>query len=87
MMNKWNTVSYTGMTGELPGRIWQHKQKINKGFTEKYNINKLVYYETFDNPSDAIEREKQLKRWSRIKKVTLIKKENPRFDDIAKDWE
>ncbi len=55
MMNKWNTVSYIGMTGELSGRIWQHNQKQNKGLTEKYNINKLVYYETFDNPFDAIE--------------------------------
>lgn len=65
MMNKWDTVSYIGITGNLLGRILSHKQKINKGFTEKYNINKLVYYETFDNPGDAIARKKQLKRWTK----------------------
>jgi len=77
MMNKWNTVSYIGITGKFSIRVWQHKQKVNEGFTKKYNINKLVYYETFDNPSDAIAREKQLKRWSRKKKVELIKKKYP----------
>lgn len=87
MMNKYNTVSYIGMTGDLENRVWEHKQKINQGFTEKYNINKLVYYEVYDNPSDAIAREKQLKRWSRKKKVELIKKDNPKFDDLAKIWE
>ena len=87
MMNKWNTVSYIGITGQLTGRVWQHKQKVNESFTKKYNINKLVYYETFDTPSDAIAREKQLKRWSRKKKVELIKKENPEFKDLSKDWE
>ncbi len=83
MMNKWNTVSYIGMTGELVGRNWQHKQKVNEGFTKKYNINKLVYYEIFDNPSDAIAREKQLKRWRREKKIALVKKENPQFRDLS----
>ena len=87
MMNIWNTVSYIGITGELSNRIWQHKQKVNEGFTKKYNINKLVYYETFDNPDDAIAREKQLKKWSRSKKVELIKKGNPEFKDLSSDWE
>ena len=73
MMNKWNTVSYIGITGELSGRVWQHKQKVNEGFTKKYNINKLVYYETFDNPGDAIAREKQLKRWNRKKKILILR--------------
>jgi|SRR3989338_2794440 len=87
MMNKWNTTSYIGVTGELSGRVWQHKRKVNPGFTQKYNINKLVYYEIFDNPEEAIAREKQLKRWSRKKKVNLIKKHNPKFKDLSKDWE
>jgi len=87
LMNKWNTVSYIGITGSLLGRTWQHKQKVVKGFTEKYNINKLVYYEIFDNPEEAILREKQLKRWSRKKKVDLIKKQNPKFKDLSKNWE
>jgi len=87
MMNKWDTVSYIGVIGNLSGRVFCHKQKMNKGFTEKYNINKLVYYETFDNPGDAIAREKQLKRWTRKKKVLLIRKENPDFQDLSKNWE
>lgn len=87
MMNKWNTTSYIGITGELVGRVLQHKQKLNKGFTEKYNINKLVYYEIFESAEEAINREKQLKRWSRKKKVNLIKRDNPKFKDLSKDWE
>ena len=86
MMNKWNTVSYIGITGELFNRVCQHKQKVNKGFTKKYNINKLVYYEIFDNPNDAIAREKQFKRWRRRKKIELIKKENYEFKDLSEDW-
>ena len=83
MMNKWNTVSYTGMTSDLSERSWQHKEKIVKGFTQKYNINKLVYYETFDSPTDAIEREKQIKKWSRKKKLELIKTVNPELKDLS----
>jgi len=87
MMNRYNTVSYIGITNNIAHRIWQHKEKVNKGFTKKYNINKLVYYETFDNPDEAITREKQLKQWNRSKKVELIKKENPEFKDLSDDWE
>lgn len=87
MMNRWNTVSYVGISGDLSFRVWQHKEKVNEGFTKKYNINKLVYYETYDNPDDAIVREKQLKRWNRKKKVDLIKKENPEFKDLSDGWE
>ncbi len=87
MMNRYNTVSYIGITNNIAHRIWQHKEKVNKGFTKKYNINKLVYYETFDNPDEAIAREKQLKQWSRSKKVELIKKENHEFKDLSDDWE
>ncbi len=86
-MNRWNTVSYVGISGDLSFRVWQHKEKVNEGFTKKYNINKLVYYETYDNPDDAIVREKQLKRWNRKKKVDLIKKENPEFKDLSDGWE
>ena len=87
VMNKWNTTSYIGITSILLERIWQHKHKVVKGFTAKYNLNKLVYYEVFDNPSDAISREQQLKRWSRKKKINLIKKQNPDFRDLSDDWE
>ncbi|MFH1759348.1 MAG: GIY-YIG nuclease family protein [Patescibacteria group bacterium] len=86
MMNKWNTTSYIGVTNDISNRAWQHKQKQVKGFTEKYNLNKVIHYEVFDNPYDAISREKQLKRWSRKKKIELIKKNNPEFKDLSDDW-
>jgi putative endonuclease len=81
--NSRNTVLYTGMTSNLIGRIWQHKNKVIKGFTEKYNICKLVYYEVFDNPMDAISAEKKIKGWVRKKKIDLIKSKNPEFKDLA----
>ena len=87
MMNKHNTVSYIGVSGFLYERVRQHKQKIKDGFTSKYNINKLVYYEEYDYVYHAIERKKQLKRWSRKKKVDLIKKINFNFNDLSQDWE
>jgi putative endonuclease len=85
MMNKWNTTSYVGITRTLPERVWQHKTKVVKGFTAKYSLNKLVCYETFNNPYEAIAREKQLKRWSRKKKVELIKKQNSDFEDLSEN--
>jgi len=87
MMNKWNITTYIGVTGNLVERVWQHKQKLVKGFTEKYNLTKLVYYETFDEPIAAFAREKQLKKWSREKKVWLIKQQNPKFQDLSEAWE
>ena len=72
MTNKIQSVLYIGMTSKLKERIWQHKQKIRKGFTEKYNICKLVHYEVFDNPEAAIKKEKQIKKWERQWKVNLI---------------
>jgi len=86
MMNKWNTVSYVGMTNSLERRVYEHKNHLVKGFTSRYNITKLVYYEEYDNAYDAICREKEIKKWSRKKKVALIKTINPDFKDLAKDW-
>ena len=83
MMNEGNSTSYIGVTSDLKKRVWQHKQKAVPGFTERYNLNKLVYYEVYDDPESAIGREKQLKRWSRIKKSTLIKKRNPSLQDLV----
>lgn len=76
-------VIYVGITSDLAGRVWQHKNKEIKGFTEKYNVNRLVYYEQTDEVWSALEREKQLKKWSRRKKVFLIEKENPEWDDLC----
>ena len=80
--NKSDTL-YTGFTSGLPGRMWQHKQKVIVGFTSKYNINKLLYYEVFEDPYNAIAREKQIKGWTRKKKMDLIKSKNPQFKDLS----
>jgi putative endonuclease len=83
MMNPGNTVIYTGVTSNLEQRIEEHKQKLVKGFTKKYHVTKLVYYEMFDDIEDAIEREKQIKAGSRAKKLRLIQSNNPEFKDIS----
>lgn len=80
--NNTNTVIYTGITNNLLRRMYEHKNKLVKGFTEKYNISKLVYYEQYSTPYDAISREKQIKAGSRKKKLELIIKNNPRFRDL-----
>lgn len=80
--NKINTVLYTGVTNNLIKRIYQHKNKLVKGFSSRYNINKLVYYEVFDDIQNAIEREKQIKAGSRAKKIELIIKINPTYQDL-----
>jgi putative endonuclease len=82
MTNKVNTVIYTGVTSNLKKRVYEHKQKMIAGFTKKYNINKLVYYEVFDDMENAILREKQVKAGSRQKKINLIKSINPDFEDL-----
>ena len=78
---------YTGMTNDLQRRLYQHKNKITPGFTSKYNVNKLVYFETFSNVRDAIDREKQIKGWKRYKKLALIRTMNPKWRDLSDDWE
>jgi putative endonuclease len=82
LANKTNTVLYTGVTNDLSNRCYQHKYKILKGFTEKYNVDRLVYYEVFDFIDLAIHREKQIKRYSRKKKEELIIKVNPDRSDL-----
>jgi putative endonuclease len=77
---------YVGVTNDLERRVYEHKQKLVPGFTSQYNVSQLVYYEVYDRPIDAIEREKQLKNWRREKKVALIRAENPRWLDLAADW-
>lgn len=77
-----NGTLYIGVTSNLIKRIWEHKNKIIKGFTEKYNINKLVYFETFQDVHLAIRREKRLKEWPREWKLNLIEKDNPEWCDL-----
>jgi len=74
---------YIGITSNLVKRIYEHKNKFVKGFTEKYNIDKLIYYETYSDPETAIAREKQLKNWNRKKKINLIVKMNPKFEELV----
>jgi len=85
MTNKKNTVLYTGMTNDLARRVPEHKEKKTKGFTRRYNITKLVYYEIFATAYDAIVREKQIKAGSRQKKIDLINKVNPEWKDLYND--
>jgi putative endonuclease len=77
---------YIGMTNNLQRRVYEHKTGIKKGFTQKYGLNKLVYYETFQFVNEAIDREKNLKKWKRDWKIQLIEKENKPWLDLAKDW-
>jgi putative endonuclease len=79
-------VLYAGITGNLPHRVWQHKNRLTPGFTSRYNLTRLVYYERFFYPDAAIFREKEIKGWRRSKKIKLIESMNPRWEDLAKDW-
>ncbi len=82
LTNKNNTVLYTGVTNSLTRRIWEHKTHIVDGFTKRYNVTKLVYFEIFNKPSDTIKREKQIKAGSRKKKIELINKLNPKWNEL-----
>lgn len=77
---------YVGMSGSFFVRTMQHKAGKIEGFSKKYHCNRLVYYETYDNVHKAISREKQLKGWSRAKKIALIESKNPRWADLAENW-
>lgn len=82
LTNKTNRVLYIGTTSDIARRIYEHKNHLIQGFTDKYNATKLIYMEQCEKISDAIAREKQLKRWRREKKITLIKTLNPDFNEI-----
>ena len=80
--NEYNTVLYTGVTNDLIRRIYEHKEKLIAGFTKKYNVNKLVYYEIFTDINNAIAREKQIKAGSRQKKIDLVNSINSQWCDL-----
>ena len=82
LFNKRKGSLYTGVTSDLMRRIQEHKLKVNDGFTKKYNVNKLGYYEIYENIKDAIVREKQIKAGSRKNKISLIEKMNPAWKDL-----
>lgn len=82
LTNKTTSVRYIGVTNDLIRRIYEHKNKLIKGFTSKYNVDRLVYFENTGDITAAISREKQLKGWTRIKKEALIKNINPLWNDM-----
>jgi putative endonuclease len=77
---------YIGITNELQRRVYEHKNKMMNGFTSKYNIDKLVYFETTEDVMAALTREKEIKRWRREKKNRLVEQENPGWDDLSIEW-
>jgi putative endonuclease len=85
MTNKTRTL-YTGVTNNLEKRVYEHKRKLFPGFTRQYNINRLVYFETFGDIRDAIKREKRIKGWLRTKKVAMVIGVNPAWRDLGQGW-
>ena len=85
LSNKPNGTLYIGVTSDLPKRVWEHKNKVIKGFSEKYNLTKLVYFELYEDMTQAITREKQLKAGARSTKTGLIESLNPNWEDLFQD--
>jgi putative endonuclease len=79
-------VLYIGMTSDLQERVWQHKNGVFEGFTKKYKCHRLVFFERFSHVAHAIRREKQLKGWTRVRKIALIESMNPRWQDLSENW-
>ena len=86
LTNKSNRVMYIGVTNNLERRIYEHKQELVEGFTKRYHVNKLVYFETTTDVRSAIEHEKQLKGWLRSRKNALVESMNPEWRDLSEDW-
>jgi putative endonuclease len=88
ILSNWcDSVLYIGVTGNLPRRLYEHRNGLVDGFTKQYNVHKLVYFESTSDVYSAISREKQLKKWSRVKKNELISKMNPKWEDLSLSWE
>ena len=85
MTNRSKTL-YTGVTNDLRRRVYEHKNKMTAGFTKKYNITRLVYFEETNDVQSAITREKEIKGWLRSKKITLIESKNPKWKDLSEGW-
>ena len=86
LASKRNGTLYVGATDDIERRMLQHKNKIFQGFTAKYNVTVLVYFEEYENQDEAFTRERQMKKWDRAWKIELIEKENPQWLDLSKDW-
>ena len=79
-------VLYIGMTNNLERRVWEHQHGLFDGFSKQYRCYRLVYFESFDRVENAIHREKQVKRWNRAKKILLIERVNPTWEDLSAEW-
>jgi putative endonuclease len=87
LLTNWNNkVMYVGVTNNLERRLYEHKNKLVKGFTEKYNVHKLVYYEDTPDVQVALAREKEIKKWRREKKDNLVIAVNPAWKDLSEEW-
>jgi putative endonuclease len=85
LSNKTGTL-YTGMTSNLERRIYEHKNGLIDGFTKKYSISRLIYFEETSDVQTALAREKQIKKWGRAKKLDLVRSVNPEFEDLSENW-
>ncbi len=85
LTNASRVVLYIGVTGDLEGRVFEHREGVTPGFTQEYRVDRLVYYEDYPDPQSAIAREKQLKGWTRAKKNALVERINPRWNDLWED--
>ena len=87
LLTNWNNkVMYLGVTNNMERRLYEHKDKLVKGFTEKYNVNKLIYFEETQDVTAAIAREKEIKKWRREKKNQLVNRMNPNWKDLSSGW-
>ena len=87
LTNRTNSVLYVGVTNNLQRRLYEHKNELADGFTKRYHVHKLVYFETTTDVRAAIAREKQIKSWSRARKNALIETMNPKWEDLSLNWE
>jgi len=86
LASKKNGVLYIGVTNDIERRVFEHKNKLVKGFTSRYNVDQLMYFEKFTNIKEAIKREKRLKKWNRQWKIDLIEKDNSEWHDLSEEW-
>ncbi|MEM8934920.1 MAG: GIY-YIG nuclease family protein [Pseudomonadota bacterium] len=85
LASKRNGTSYTGVTSDIAGRVWEHKAGVNQGFTKRYGVGRLVWYDAYDDVNAAIQREKTIKKWPRKWKLNLIETNNPDWRDLYDD--
>lgn len=86
LSSKKNGTLYIGVTNDLERRMFEHKNKLVEGFSSKYGLDKLIYFEIYQYVNDAIKREKNMKKWKRQWKINLVEKDNPNWEDLSKDW-